>query len=340
MRNAVLTTLLVTSTVLAGCSSDLGSPAEPGATPSEDPSSASAPPSSDLAGATVSSTGTPRVDLEAAREAARLGEQTTSPAAPADPAPGPPADPTDPTPATPPPPAQPAGPDPGPAPTGACTITKDAEGFFVRNSGKSDYVAYVPASYSPSQPMRAIVGLHGCGDNMANFARWGVNPFDTRSTQDHIGISVGGESGGNKCWSMGGDDDKVLAAVDDLAKCFWIHRAKVVVAGFSSGGQLAYRVGMKHADRFAGILIEHASLYAADSNPDGLLAGAAWKINVAHRAATGDTVFPIAKVRADWTKTTAAGFPLVTTETGGGHDGSSNDWTGWLIPQSAGWTKP
>lgn len=330
MRSAALYLLFVTSTVLAGCSAELGSAAEPSVTSDDDATGAGAPPSRDLTGATVSA-GTPRVDLAAAREAARLGEQTTSPAdppaAPGDPA-APPADPA------------PAAPDPGPAPAAACAITKDGEGFFVRSSGKSDYVAYVPASYTPSAPMRAIVGMHGCGDNMANFARWGVNPFATRSSQDHIGISVGGETGGNKCWSMGGDDDKVLAAVDDLAKCFWIHRAKVVVAGFSSGGQLAYRVGMKHADRFAGILVEHSSLYAADSNPDGLLAGAPWKLNVAHRAATGDTVFPIAKVRTDWTKTTAAGFPLVTSETGGAHDGTSDDWSTWLIPQSAGWTKP
>ena len=188
--------------------------------------------------------------------------------------------------------------------------------------------------------MRAIVGMHGCGDNMTNFARWGVNPFATRSTQDHIGISLGSETGNNKCWSMGGDDAKVLAAVQDLSKCFWIHQAKVTVAGFSSGGQLAYRVGLKNADKFAGILVEHASVYAADSNPDGLLASAARKIPIAHRAATSDTVFPIAKVKADWTKTTNAGFPLSTSEVAGGHDGTSADWTGYLIPASAGWSLP
>ena len=158
--------------------------------------------------------------------------------------------------------------------------------------------------------MRAIVGMHGCGDNMTNFARWGVNPFATRSTQDHIGISLGSETGNNKCWSMGGDDAKVLAAVQDLSKCFWIHQAKVTVAGFSSGGQLAYRVGLKNADKFAGILVEHASVYAADSNPDGLLASAARKIPIAHRAATSDTVFPIAKVKAFCTISRNAGLAI------------------------------
>jgi predicted esterase len=238
------------------------------------------------------------------------------------------------------PPEQPAEPDPGPAPTQACTVQKDSDGFFTRKSSKSDYVAYVPASYDPTKPMRVIVGMHGCGDTALNFARWGMNPYATRSTQDHIGISVSGETGNNKCWSMGGDDDKVLAAVEDLATCFWVHRAKVVIAGFSSGGQLAYRVGMMHASSFAGILIENSGLYAAGSTPAALIAGASWKLPVAHRAHTGDTVFPIDKVRADWAAMKAAGFSVTTSEVAGGHDGTTDDWATWLIPQSKLWVRP
>ena len=226
----------------------------------------------------------------------------------------------------------------GPKPTATCTVSKDAAGFFTRSSAKSSYVAYVPASYDGSKPVRLIVGLHGCGDSAANFAAWGVNPYDTRKTQEHIGISIGGQDG--NCWSLGTDDDKVLAAVDDISKCFWVHQKKVAVAGFSSGGQLAYRVGLKQASRFAAILIEASGLYAADSNPDALLSGASWKVNIAHRTHTSDTVFPLAKVKADWAKTKAAGFPLLTSETAGGHDGVSADWSTWLIPQSAAWTAP
>ena len=79
---------------------------------------------------------------------------------------------------------------------------------------------------------------------------------------------------------------------------------------------------------------------AADSNPDGLLANAARKIPIAHRAATSDTVFPISKVKADWTKTTNAGFPLTTSEVAGAHDGTSVDWASYLIPASSGWSLP
>jgi predicted esterase len=236
-------------------------------------------------------------------------------------------------------PAPPAS-DPGPPPTSACTVEKNDAGFFWRTSPKSAYVAYVPASYDPASPMRVIVGMHGCGDTAENFATWGINPWATRATQAHIGISVSGETGNNRCWSKGNDDDKVLAAVDDLAKCFWLDRSKVVVAGFSSGGELAYRVGLLHADSFAGILVENSALYAAGAPTSALLGGAAWKLNVAHRAHTSDSVFPIAQVKADWAAMTSAGFPLVSSEIAGTHDGTSDDWANWLIPQSAGWTRP
>ena len=245
-----------------------------------------------------------------------------------------------PTPGTPTPTPTPV-PDPnagaGPKPTNTCSITKDGAGFFARTSTSGSYVAYVPASYDGTAPMRLIVGLHGCGDSAMNFAAWGVNPFDTRSTQTHIGISVGGADG--RCWNAS-DDAKVLAAVADISQCFWVHQKKVVIAGFSSGGELSYRLGLSQSSHFAGILIEDSGLYAANGNPDSLLANASWKLNIAHLTHTSDPVFPLATVKADWAKTKAAGFPLVTKETPGAHDGTSTDWATWLIPQSAGWVAP
>ena len=225
----------------------------------------------------------------------------------------------------------------GPKPTATCSVSKDSSGFFTRTSSQSSYVAYVPTSYDGTKPMRLIVGVHGCGDTAANFAQWGVSPYDTRTTQDWIGISIGGQDG--NCWTAA-DDVKVLAAVDDISQCFWVHQKKVVLAGFSSGGELTYRLGLGQASRFAGLLIEDSGLYAANSNPNGLLAGAAWKINIAHRAHTSDTVFPLATVQADWAKTTAAGFPLTTSVVAGTHDGTSTDWWTWLLPQSETWTAP
>ncbi|MBS2018949.1 MAG: hypothetical protein JST00_39145 [Deltaproteobacteria bacterium] len=221
--------------------------------------------------------------------------------------------------------------DPGPAPAGCSGITKDKDGFFKRTTSASDYVAFVPKGYA-GKPTTLVVGLHGCGDSAYNFATWGVNPFKTRTTQGHIGISIGGKDG--KCWDANGDQAKVTAAIADISTCFYVHQQKVVLAGYSSGGILAYRMGLANADKFAGILIENSGLGGA--NPSA----ASWKINVAHTAHDGDTEFPLAKVQADWNKLTAAGIPLQKRNVPGTHDGTSDDWSDWLLPKIAGWKAP
>lgn len=224
--------------------------------------------------------------------------------------------------------------DPGPPPAGCTGIQKDGDGFFRRDSGKSEYVAYVPDAYD-GKPTMLLVGLHGCGDDALNFAKWGVAPYATRDDQTHLAISVDGASGGGNCWNLSNDAPKVIAAIEDFATCFYVHRKKVVLGGYSSGGLLAYALGLTQAQRFAGILIENSNL------PNGLdLAKAAWKIHIAHRARTGDQSFPIASVRSQWSKLRAAGFPLETDELPGGHDGQTEDWAEWLIPRMQSWKSP
>jgi predicted esterase len=224
---------------------------------------------------------------------------------------------------------------PGPAPAEECGLAKGQ--FFTRSSGQGSYVGFVPNGYA-GQPTRLLVGLHGCGDNAWNFASWGVNPYDTRDAQDYIGIAIDGASGGGSCWDTS-DEAKVLAAIDDVSRCLYVHQQKIVIAGFSSGGELAYGVGLRNASRFAGILIENATLSAA-GDPAQLIGSAAWNINVAHRAHTQDGVFPIDTVHDDWALLRNAGFPISSSEVDGDHNGSSQDWTGWLLPQMATWQRP
>lgn len=318
MRNVLFTAVAValSSTSLLACGAGASSE---GTTDQEqtDGNPSDGTPSSSLASAPVTTPGQPAAPTAPAR-GSRSGSAGN------DPAPGAP------------------GVDPnagaGPKPTNTCAISKDSAGFFTLTSSKSSYVAYVPASYDGTKPMRLIVGIHGCGDSAMNFATWGVNPYDTRATQQHIGISLGGKDG--QCWSMGGDDDRVAAAVESISRCFWVHQKKVVVGGYSSGGQLAYRVGLQDASRYAGIIIEDSGLYASGTPSTTLLTNAAWKVNIAHLTHTSDTTFPLAQVKADWAATKAAGFPLLTSETAGTHDGTSDDWANWLIPQSASWLAP
>ena len=225
--------------------------------------------------------------------------------------------------------------NPGPKPAGCGDLQKNKDGFFTRTTSKGSYVGYVPASYT-GQPMRLVVGLHGCGDSASNFATWGINPYDTRKKQDWIGITVDGASGGGSCWDLKKDVEKVTAAIADISTCVYVHQQEITLAGYSSGGDLGYMMAMKDSKTYAGLLIENSSISSA-GNVDSLLSGATRKINIAHRAHKDDQVYKLAGVEADWAKIKAAGFPIETSTVDGTHNGTGADWSGWLLGKSAAW---
>lgn len=230
--------------------------------------------------------------------------------------------------------------DPGPAPTQTCTYTKDNAGFFKLTSPSSDYWVRLPPTYDEKapKPTRLLVALHGCGDTALNFATWGAAPQAIRATQDYIAISIGGRDG--QCWTMNTDGALATAAITHLRSCFYVHQKKIVLAGYSSGGMLAYRMGFLDAGKYAGILIENSGLSQGVGNVATALSGAAWKINVAHSARTEDQSFLIAGVRSDRDKMIAASFPLQYRELPGDHNGTSDDWSGFLLPKMATWAAP
>jgi hypothetical protein len=231
--------------------------------------------------------------------------------------------------------------DAGPGPTQDCPFTKDMDGFFTLTSPLSDYVARLPANYDVAnpEPTRLIVALHGCEDTAYNHATWAGVPYNLRDSQDYISISLGGRDGG--CWKVPDDKAIIDAAVAHVRSCFYVHQKKIVLAGFSSGGDLTYVTSMHYAKTYAGILIEHSDLTdnVGAGNVDSVIAGAAWKFNVSIRAGDNDMVYPIATVKSDYQKMLAAGFPIKITETADTHDGTSTDWEA-LIPQSSTWLAP
>ena len=113
-----------------------------------------------------------------------------------------------------------------------------------------------------------------------------------------------------------------------------MHQQKIVLAGYSSGGILAYKMGITESAKYAGIIIENSGLGGTQPT------SASWKINVAHIAHLSDDSFPIAGARADWTKLEAAGIPLQKKEVPGTHDGTSDDWSDFLVPKIAAWKAP
>jgi pimeloyl-ACP methyl ester carboxylesterase len=222
---------------------------------------------------------------------------------------------------------------------------------------QANYYADVPASYDATNqtPTTLFVWLHGCyGESAGDI--YTVSPETVGAAErprDWISIAVTGREGG--CWDPDGDRTAVLAAIADVETHFNIDRHRVILGGYSSGGDLAYRLAFYDADQFAGLLAENTSPFRdTGSTEASSLAAAAWKFHVVHLAHLQDTEYPIAGVREETDAMIAAGFPLQRIEVDGGHydepeeienghavPGTDADLVNLLLPHiDDGWRSP
>jgi hypothetical protein len=235
-------------------------------------------------------------------------------------------------------------------PTAPITFPRNMP-FTITVSGITSYV-YVPGSYDGTHrtPIRLLTWLHGCGGNSAGDI-YTASPGG--SAQTWISLAVGGREG--DCWHVDTDTNTVLNAIAALKTHFNIMPRGVVLGGYSSGGDLSYRIMFYHAEQFAGVLAENTSPYRdTGSTRSASLAAAAWRFNVAHLAHLQDTTYPIAGVRTETDSMTAAGFPMHRIEVDGTHydapgatvaghmvPGTSADIATYLFPyMGMGWLAP
>jgi dienelactone hydrolase len=234
-------------------------------------------------------------------------------------------------------------------PTDPIPFTKDTP--FTLNSAATNYWVYVPNAYDATHatPTTLFVWLHGCGGESSG----DIYMVDPGGSQDWISIAVGGREGG--CWDPDNDQAKVLAAIADMKTHFNINPRRVILGGYSSGGDLAYRTAFYSAKSFAGVLVENSSPFRdTGSGQAASLAASAWKFNVVHLAHVQDATYPIAGVRNETDAMTAAGFPLTRVEVDGGHydapgaienghtvPGTVADLVTYLLPHiDDGWLSP
>lgn len=255
----------------------------------------------------------------------------------------------------------------GPSPTQAPTQTQSAPISTVPTAPiayekevpflQANYYADVPASYDATNqtPTTLLVWLHGCGGESSGDI-YTVSPETVGPAErprDWISIAVTGREGG--CWDPNNDQGAVLAAIADVETHFNIDRHRVILGGYSSGGDLAYRLAFYDADQFAGVLAENTSPFRDTGSTEAAsLAAAAWKFHVVHLAHLQDTEYPIAGVREETDAMIAAGFPLERIEVDGGHydepgeienghpvPGTDADLVNLLLPHiDDGWRSP
>ena len=220
----------------------------------------------------------------------------------------------------------------------------NAAGFFT-----SGYWAVVPPSYDSTNqtPETLVVWMHGCYGSAESDSYALTSQFN--GDRPYILISLNGpESEGSvagpTCWDAGDQTDvgQVLADLTNAETHFNINRGRVIIAGYSSGGDLAWLTIFTHAATFAGIL-------AANTNPvrdnafggngiQAAIAGAAWKFNGIQLSHSSDDVYhvdacsgdcptgdpsgttdPDVGVRPQITALDSAGFNITLTVKAGNH---------------------
>jgi dienelactone hydrolase len=222
---------------------------------------------------------------------------------------------------------------------------------FTLSSSASDYWVFVPNSYDATHatPTTLFVWLHGCG-GLSSGDIYTVSPG---GSQDWISVAVGGREG--QCWDPDTDQPLVLAAIADMKTHFNIDPRRVILGGYSSGGDLAYRTAFYNSTSFAGLLIVNSSPFRdTGSTQAASLAAATSKFHVVHLAHLQDSTYPISGVRKETEAMISAGFPLTRVEVDGGHydeagaienghavPGTDADIATYLLPHiDDGWLSP
>lgn len=228
-------------------------------------------------------------------------------------------------------------------PTAPISFQKDT--VFSLQDPQSNYWVFVPDAYDAANttPIELFVWMHGCGGEGAG----DIYTISPGGDQSYIAISIGGRE--DDCWDPNVDQDKVLAAIADIETHFNIDRQRVVIGGYSSGGDLAYRTAFYHSTMFAGLLAENTSPFRdTGSTAAQSLAAASFKFHVVHLAHTEDETYPIDGVRSEISQLTDAGFPVELIERPGDHyddsdatSGTDHDLQAYLLPHlTDGWRSP
>ena len=105
---------------------------------------------------------------------------------------------------------------------------------------------------SHDTPMPLFVWLHGCGGQ----SEYDVNMVSFGGAQSWISLAVGGRE--RFCWdTLANSGPKVLAAIDYVRSRFNINPRKIVLGGYSSGGDLGYALAFQNSDLFSGVIFQN-----------------------------------------------------------------------------------
>ena len=118
---------------------------------------------------------------------------------------------------------------------------------------KRDGLLYVPAAYSPANPARLVLMLHGAGGN----AEGGLRPF--RNLADTSNLILMAVSSRRETWDVlrgayGPDVAMIDRALAQTFQGYHVDPAHIAVEGFSDGASYALSLGLTNGDLFTHII--------------------------------------------------------------------------------------
>lgn len=116
---------------------------------------------------------------------------------------------------------------------------------------------YVPPGYNPATPCALVIGLHGLGDNSANFRNALVGPlgFPAAMSNTILVCPDGGSDPLKDFYTPAGDEAIIEEAILFAKTNYAVDPDKIILQGFSLGGRSALRYGLSHPGEFLGLLL-------------------------------------------------------------------------------------
>ncbi len=151
-------------------------------------------------------------------------------------------------------------------------VVRPDEGFYastVDSPTRLPVLTFLPTGYEPNYAYPLVVFFHGRGSSEEQMVRFaprlsrrnyiciGLRGPDVRLRQDDGEVTYGWGSG-NRADVLA--EEYVCKAVEQARRTYHIHSERIFLAGFCEGATAAYRLGLGHPERFAGVIALNGEL--------------------------------------------------------------------------------
>jgi predicted peptidase len=121
------------------------------------------------------------------------------------------------------------------------------------DGGTLRYTISIPQNYEPSSKVPLVVALHYGGDVTPFYGRGMINGLLKPALHDLGAMAIAPDSLGGD-WRNPRNEQAVIWLTRSVMKSYAIDTRKVVVTGFSMGGQGAWYLGGRHQDLFTAVV--------------------------------------------------------------------------------------